>query len=242
MKYRLLTQEAGFTLVELSIVMIIIGLLVGGVLKGYEMVQMAEETSMVKQVESYRAATVLFRDTYASLPGDLRSATSRVKNCNAATFCQNGNSDGKVGPLEDDNSENMISNSENNQYWKHMALNDYITGVDPQANPAVSPQWGGVNPASLGGGLQILYVANTNDGTYGHYMRLQRSITGPIQTGVQGAHAISPVRANRIDRKYDDGSIATGFITSEFAGSRCKQAGRYTTALTDNCIMLFKIF
>ena len=62
--------EGGFTLVELAIVMIIIGLLIAGVLKGQALIANAQVTATVAQIKSIEAATSTFRDTYASIPGD----------------------------------------------------------------------------------------------------------------------------------------------------------------------------
>ncbi|MCB9991587.1 MAG: prepilin-type N-terminal cleavage/methylation domain-containing protein [Rhodospirillales bacterium] len=62
-------RQAGFTLVELAVVMIIIGLLIGGVLKGQELIANAQITGTASAVKSIDAATTTFRDTYAALPG-----------------------------------------------------------------------------------------------------------------------------------------------------------------------------
>ncbi len=63
-------REAGFTLVEIAIVMVIIGLLIGGVLKGQAMVQNAKVKRVVKQADEIRAAVMSFYDKYGVYPGD----------------------------------------------------------------------------------------------------------------------------------------------------------------------------
>ena len=63
------TSQAGFTLVELAIVMIIIGLLIAGVLKGQELIGNARVTATVAQIKGIDAATSTFKDTYSDLPG-----------------------------------------------------------------------------------------------------------------------------------------------------------------------------
>ncbi len=62
--------KAGFTLVEIAIVMVIIGLLIGGVLKGQAMVQNAKVKRVVKQADEVRAAVMAFYDKYGVYPGD----------------------------------------------------------------------------------------------------------------------------------------------------------------------------
>jgi len=63
-------RQAGFTLVEIAIVMVIIGLLIGGVLKGQAMVQNAKVKRVVKQGDEIRAAVMSFYDKYGVYPGD----------------------------------------------------------------------------------------------------------------------------------------------------------------------------
>jgi prepilin-type N-terminal cleavage/methylation domain-containing protein len=63
-------NQAGFTLVEIAIVLVIIGLLVGGVLKGQAMIQNAKVKRVVKQADELRAAVMTFYDKYGIYPGD----------------------------------------------------------------------------------------------------------------------------------------------------------------------------
>lgn len=74
-------NQNGFTLVELAIVMTIIGLLIGGILKGQELMQNARVTATVAQVKSYESATFTFIDKYSALPGDLVTASERLPGC-----------------------------------------------------------------------------------------------------------------------------------------------------------------
>jgi prepilin-type N-terminal cleavage/methylation domain-containing protein len=64
-------DEQGFTLIEISIVLVIIGLLVGGVLAGKEMISAAQVRSQLTQLERYNAGVVTFREKYNALPGDM---------------------------------------------------------------------------------------------------------------------------------------------------------------------------
>jgi len=63
-------SKDGFTLVEIAIVMVIIGLLIGGVLKGQAMVQNAKVKRVAKQADELRAAVMAFYDKYGMYPGD----------------------------------------------------------------------------------------------------------------------------------------------------------------------------
>jgi prepilin-type N-terminal cleavage/methylation domain-containing protein len=89
-----LRSEAGFTLVELAIVMIIIGLLIAGVLKGQALIANARVTSTVAQNKAIDAAISTFRDTYAALPGDIQNAGAKLPNCAGPCIAVLGNGDG----------------------------------------------------------------------------------------------------------------------------------------------------
>lgn len=86
-------NQAGFTLVEIAIVLVIIGLLIGGVLKGQAMVQNAKVKKVVKMADELRAATMTFYDKYGMYPGDENQATPPND-----TF--NGNGNGQIDTAE----------------------------------------------------------------------------------------------------------------------------------------------
>src|ERR1700693_41075 len=94
-------EQAGFTLVELAIVMIIIGLLIAGVLKGQALITNAQVTSTVAQLKAIDAATTTFKDTYNALPGDMQTPGAKLPGgCAANAVCNaGGNGDGVIGNL-----------------------------------------------------------------------------------------------------------------------------------------------
>ncbi len=91
-------QQQGFTLVELAIVLVIIGLLIGGILKGQQLMQNSRVTATVSQIKGIEAATTNFRDVYGGLPGDLKNSNIKVPGCVVGNaVCDDANSDGSVG-------------------------------------------------------------------------------------------------------------------------------------------------
>ncbi|MEO6023238.1 MAG: prepilin-type N-terminal cleavage/methylation domain-containing protein, partial [Burkholderiales bacterium] len=77
-------QQAGFTLVEIAIVLVIIGLLLGGILKGQELVQNARVRNLADQQNAVAAAYYAFQDRYRALPGDYAAAMTNIPNVTAA--------------------------------------------------------------------------------------------------------------------------------------------------------------
>ena len=70
MKHKLHRSQKGFTLVEIAIVLVIIGLLLGGVLKGQEMIESGRVKSATATFNAVSAAVAGYRDRYRNLPGD----------------------------------------------------------------------------------------------------------------------------------------------------------------------------
>ena len=85
----------GFTLIEIAIVLVIIGLLWGGVLKGQELITGARVRNLISQQDGIKAAFFGFQDRYLALPGDYRAADTSI-NC-GATPCLNGGTETGTG-------------------------------------------------------------------------------------------------------------------------------------------------
>lgn len=91
----------GFTLVELAIALMVIGLLIGGVLKGQELIENAKVTSFIRQVKAYDAAGLIFRNTYGALPGDIKRP-NRIPNCTTDLCLTPGDGNGQIGTLDEE--------------------------------------------------------------------------------------------------------------------------------------------
>lgn len=205
--------QNGFTLVELAVVMIIIGLLIGGVLKGQELIANAQVNSTVAQIRGIDAALGTFRNMYNSFPGDMLRAQARLPNC-GAPFCRNGNGNGRLTGATVAGINNSVAATQNGeppQFWLHMNKADLFSGV--QEGGAIA--FGELVPAAdIGGGFTVGFTPNgTLPGSTagnaagiaraGHWLALISNVTG-----VQVAN--SPfVRASlmrRLDLKLDDGA------------------------------------
>ena len=117
-------QKQGFSLVELSIVLVILGLLTGGILTGQSLIRAAELRSVTTEFQKYQTAAMTFRDRYFALPGDMRNATDfwgAMTNCGAAspagtgTQTCNGNGNGSI-----DTATASGRTGENFGFWRQL--------------------------------------------------------------------------------------------------------------------------
>ncbi|PCI21531.1 MAG: prepilin-type cleavage/methylation domain-containing protein [Piscirickettsiaceae bacterium] len=88
-----MNKQSGFTLVEIAIVLVIIGLLLGGVLKGQEMIKNAEIKNFINDMNGLSAAMHTYRDRYQALPGDDNRATTHLA---GVAGMANGNGNGRI--------------------------------------------------------------------------------------------------------------------------------------------------
>lgn len=228
----------GFTLVELAIVMVIIGLLIGGILKGGELIASAKVNKTISMINGYNGALQTYLGKYNAIPGDHLTATIQVPNCNnPAYFCANGDGNRVIASAgfgaDPYNWQSRMAlnadpiSQEATQLWKHLALADIISGIETNANPT-EPEWGRTHPASpLGGGFEIYYDGRTTigggaGGSVGSINVLRLSRTG-IYSGAW-ENLLTPRDAGMLDRKMDDGAPNTGYVVMNYGSTtdRCK--------------------
>ena len=212
------TQSSGFTLVELSIVLVILGLLVGGVLSGQSLIRAAELRSFSTDAVKYTTAVYAFRDKYFALPGDITNATSFwgvLGGTGSDATCQNiaatglptcnGNGDGMI-------IMNVVDDDEPFRFWQHLANAGLIEGRWPgRQGGSFSP---GVNmPVSKLGGKITWYPlwSGSPSGSTSRFIQpMGNSITA--MTGY-GDLILKPEEVWNIDTKQDDGLPGTGTVT-----------------------------
>lgn len=233
----------GYTLVELAVVVTIIGLLIGGVLKGQQMIYEARITETIEQVEGYKAALGLFKDKYENIPGDYSLATDRLQDCNVSTSCVNGDANGIVGVRTTGwghvgDGDDSIG-SENTQFWKHLALADLISGVVANAS---TPNFGETHPSSRFRGGFFLTDSCHASGTRtcGITFRIQPRTSGSYSSDDDNANSISPQHAAIIDDKLDDGHPGKGSVQAFGIPNAGNCKTHYDRTLTSSsCIIGF---
>lgn len=196
MKNQMKSQK-GFTLIEIAIVLVIIGLLLGGVLKGQELVNTARVRSLNNTVDGITAAWFSFQDRYRAFPGDYSQATTNLASGTATV------ADGDGGGIVGQDGAGAADNDELAQAWVHLEAAGYIVGGLDGDNTNISvykfdcpvttcPDNG------FGSGMVLSFGrANQNGGTVlAHELISGRGI--PVEVLAE------------LDRKVDDGAATTG--------------------------------
>jgi prepilin-type N-terminal cleavage/methylation domain-containing protein len=116
-------KQAGFTLVEIAIVMVIIGLLLGAVLKGQAMITNARAKNIENAFNGIAAAIYSYQDRYNALPGDDDKADRFTDIADCTSLC--GNGDGTVGGVFDSDTDNQ----ESRLFWLHLRNAGLVAGA-----------------------------------------------------------------------------------------------------------------
>ncbi len=116
-----MSRAQGFTLIEIAIVLVIIGLLLGGVIKGQELITSARVHNLADQHSSVQAAYFAFMDRYRSVPGDMSNENARRAIGGAVTPGSNYGGNGN-GQLDDGNVKEVAA------LWHQMAAAGFIQG------------------------------------------------------------------------------------------------------------------
>lgn len=186
-------RQQGFTLIEIAIVLVIIGLLLGGILKGQELITSARVRNLISQQDGIKAAFYGFQDRYRALPGDYNAATSNIQN-----VTQNGNGDGQIANAAVQ--EPILA-------WEHLAKSGFING-----NYVYAAGVGDTNTPKnpYGQFVQIVY-----DNVY-----FSTASPPPARHNLKTGNQIPVEIVAEVDRKIDDGNAQTGsFVFSVYSAT-----------------------
>ncbi len=156
--------QAGFTLVEIAIVLVIIGLLLGGILKGQEMITQAKIKNIVNDFNGITAAVNSYQDRYRALPGDDLNANPRWAGAPTRDTAENGN--GQITGLYNAVlTDAPTAAQESNLFWWHLRLAGFVagatTGVAAGQQPANAAN-GIMGVQTIGMGFSSNIVCSSN--------------------------------------------------------------------------------
>jgi prepilin-type N-terminal cleavage/methylation domain-containing protein len=185
-----LHPQRGFTLVEIAMVLVVVGLIIGGVLQGQEMILNAKLKKLERDYSGISSAILAYQDRYRQLPGDDNEASTRF-----AIY-----SDGDNDPVPadiDGNNDGVISgdwiaaaNTESANLWKHLRACGLIPG-DGDDDTQLNNAYGG--------------LIGVRDGSLlisGHV-----TIFGAVEGTI----------ARILENKLDEGTPSAGFIQSDLS-------------------------
>jgi prepilin-type N-terminal cleavage/methylation domain-containing protein len=219
----------GFTLVELSIVLVIVGLIIGGVLVGRDMIRAAAVRAQISQTEKYNTAVNTFRDKYNCLPGDCKNAAN-FGFIARGSFPGQGDGNGII----EGNALNGAANNnglaqgagETSVFWVDLSDANLIDGdfstassTVPLAGDAPESDMPLYFPAAKIGKGNYVYIYSI-DGR--NYMAIL-GITGIRKVTNSGAlfseFKVTVQEAYNIDQKADDGDPQYGSITAQYVSN-----------------------
>jgi len=189
-------RQAGFTLIEIAIVLVIIGLLLGGVLKGQELITSARVRNLISTQDGIKAAYFGFQDRYRALPGDYPGlqAFQNIPNIPANTF--GGNGDGRIVDAGGANEQTLA--------WMHLSNAGFLTGAYRMAAIA-----------------EAVSATNTPTNPYNAFMQIVHDSNYEIVTGdpavvvrlnVKMGNQIPVEIMTEVDRKVDDANAGRGTL------------------------------
>ncbi len=178
-------KQSGFTLIELAIVLVIIGLLLGGVLKGQELINSAKVKNMAGELKNVQLYLNLYQDKFRAIPGDDKSAVANVGTATVTPVAGDGN-----GSLEGAWS---ATTGETFQVWQHIRLAGLAAGTTTTTLSSYLP-------------------TNNEGGPMGVQSNPQNTITGLTGSYVVCSGGITGKLAKQIDILLDDGDTTKGAV------------------------------
>jgi len=245
-------QRSAFSLVELSIVLVILGLLTGGVLTGQNLIRAAELRSVTTELNNYQTAVMAFKDKYLAFPGDMSNATDfwgAKTGCGATpsgTGTQTCNGDGT----------GLISSDEKFTFWQHLSNSGLIEGSytgEPLTGTYIAGPGENLPVSKFPNGIwsvthwNVIGNSSNFDNNYGNHF-LYGAIS--VAPWINSSAVLSPIDAWGIDKKIDDGMPATGKLlvspyvacTDALAGESAKTDAVYQLDEEEiNCVLHIKI-
>ena len=206
------SQQSGFTLVEIAIVLVIIGLLLGGILKGQELINSAKVKNLANDFRTIPTYIYGFQDKYKALPGDDALASTHVNGATNATTPATSQGNGVING----NWNSTTNTDESYLFWQHVRLANLAAGPTAVADADYIPKNGvggkiGVSSAT-GAQLQI-------SGMSGTYQICSEGILGKF--------------VKQLDTQMDDGNTASGSMRAVAGGSALGTAATTTATIDD---------
>ena len=188
-----IAASRGFTIVEIAIVLVVFGLLLGGILKGQELINAAKIQAIAARQSEFQKAALLFIDHYGAMPGDLR---------NASTY---------ISGATDGSGDGIVTENEGPMALQHLTASGFLRcGNCTETSTASSMRPSTDNsPINRYGGIMSLWHDTQ------HYAFVSIAIIRPVRPLVLQTHTGPRIPSDimkELDRKLDDGVPNRGFV------------------------------
>ena len=219
-------RQMGFTLVEIAIVLVIIGLLLGGVLKGQELVNSAKVKNIANDFRSISTFVYAYQDKYKALPGDDPLVVNHVGTTGSAnaTLCTASPSP-CAGDARINGAWNASATTESFLFWNHVRAANLASGTTDITNNEYLPRNADGGPLGITGDPVFTgtptWVANL-------YI---------CSAGIQGRYA------RQLDTTIDDGNTSTGTlrVLGTVAGGTLSSAATFYTVTPADDATLYTV-
>lgn len=196
-------KQAGFTLVEIAIVLVIIGLLLGGVLKGKEIIINAKVINVENSFTGISSAIYSYQDRYLSLPGDDSNAAARWTSVGDS---EKGDSSGEIDGAFDSSTKD----TETRLFWLHLRNAKLVAGAtnnQQQPTNAFGGLMGASNDNITNVNLSGIYVGFQNvPGKIASILETRSDDSNPVAGGIQATKG-SGNSTTAADTNYDEGQV-----------------------------------
>ncbi|PLK47206.1 prepilin-type N-terminal cleavage/methylation domain-containing protein [Uliginosibacterium sp. TH139] len=196
-------QQSGFTLVEIAIVLVIIGLLLGGVLKGQELINSAKAKAVISDFRNTATMIAAYQDRFRALPGDDKAATTHV-----GSTTVNGDGDGMIEGAWNSvvaTADTTSFTHESAYAWQQLRLANLTSGS------SAAPSSGTWEPQNTEGGRIGIQSAVPYTNMRGRIFVCQSNVSGRI--------------ALQVDTTMDDGTPNAGSVQIGAAASTSGTTG-----------------
>jgi len=195
-------QQAGFTLVEIAIVLVIIGLLLGGVLKGQEIITNAKIKNLESDFNGISAAIYSYQDRYRSIPGDDKNAATRW---GATVASGDGNSKIAAGNAIH-KFDSTTAGDESRLFWLHLRNAGLVTGAKTSQDQPLNA-FGGITGVSNDSTTNGSTAGTTIPGLFVGFTQIPGNIAVILETQSDDQVAnTGSIRSDQADYATNNGS------------------------------------